>query len=148
METRTRWTVGHIQCLSEYTKPLATAVKENKTLMNFDGLLYILGTMPMFVLTLILLLINFIIFASNGMTALDLLINSLRYLIPTFLLPIFTAILIMILDKKPIRPMLKGLICYPLFLGSWLVINFKCLFKRDTSWDKIEHVRNVKINEI
>ena len=145
---RTRWTVGHIQCLSEYTKPLAAAVKENKTLMNFDGLLYILGTMPMFVLTLVLLLLNFIMFAANGMTVTDLVINSLRYLIPTFLLPIFTAILIMILDKKPIRPMLKGLICYPLFLGSWLVINFKCLFKRDTSWDKIEHVRNVKINEV
>ena len=87
-------------------------------------------------------------FGANGMIVTDLVINSLRYLIPTFLLPIFTAILIMILDKKPIRPMLKGLICYPLFLGSWLVINFKCLFKRDTSWDKIEHVRNVKINEV
>ena len=63
-------------------------------------------------------------------------------------LPIFTALLIMILDKKPIRPMIKGLLCYPLFLGSWLLINFKCLFKRDTSWDKIEHVRNIKIKDV
>ncbi len=144
---RTRWTVGHIQCLEEYTKPLATAIKEHKTLMNFDGLLYLIGTLPMFVLTLILLLINFIIFAANGMTAVDLIVNCLRYFIPTFLLPIFTALLIMALDKKPIKSMLKGLICYPLFLGSWLVINFKCLFKRDTSWDKIEHVRNINIHE-
>ena len=82
------------------------------------------------------------------MTAMDLLINCLRYFIPTFLLPIATAILIMLLDKKPIKPMLKGLVCYPLFLGSWLLINFKCLFKRDTSWDKIEHNRSVKINEV
>ena len=145
---RTRWTVGHIQCMTEYTKPLASAVKEHKTMMNFDGLLYILGSIPMFILTIILLLLNFIIFAADGMTAVDLLINCLRYLIPTFLLPIFTAVLIMVLDKKPIRPMIKGLLCYPLFLGSWILINFKCLFKRDTSWDKIEHVRNVKINEV
>ena len=145
---RTRWTVGHIQCMSEYTKPLASAVKEHKTMMNFDGLLYILGSIPMFILTIALLVLNFIIFAANGMTAVDLVINCLRYLIPTFLLPIFTAVLIMVLDKKPIRPMLKGLLCYPLFLGSWILINFKCLFKRDTSWDKIEHVRNVKINEV
>ena len=103
---------------------------------------------PMFILTIALLVLNFIIFAANGMTAVDLVINCLRYLIPTFLLPIFTAVLIMVLDKKPIRPMLKGLLCYPLFLGSWILINFKCLFKRDTSWDKIEHVRNVKINEV
>ena len=145
---RTRWTVGHIQCMTEYTKPLAAAVKSHKTMMNFDGLLYILGSIPMFILTLLLLLLNFIMFASNGMTATDLVINCLRYLIPTFLLPIFTALLIMILDKKPIRPMIKGLFCYPLFLGSWILINFKCLFKRDTSWDKIEHVRNVNIKDV
>ena len=117
-------------------------------MMNFDGLLYLIGSIPMFILTLVLLALNFVIYIANGMTAVDLLINCLRYFLPTFLLPIFTAILIMILDKKPIRPMLKGLICYPLFLGSWLLINFKCLFKRDTSWDKIDHVRNVKINEV
>lgn len=145
---RTRWTVGHIQCLERYTKPLAAAVKEHKTMMNFDGLLYLIGSIPMFILTLVLLALNFVIYIANGMTAVDLLINCLRYFLPTFLLPIFTAILIMVLDKKPIRPMLKGLICYPLFLGSWLLINFKCLFKRDTSWDKIDHVRNVKINEV
>ena len=145
---RTRWTVGHIQCIKEYTKPLAVAVKENKTLMNFDGLLYILGSIPMFILTLVLLGINFLIYVGNGMTELDLLMNCVRYLVPTFILPIATAMLIMWLDKKPIKPMLKGLACYPLFLGSWLLINFKCLFKRDTTWEKIEHVRSIRINEV
>lgn len=145
---RSRWTVGHIQCIEHYTKDLAVATKEKKTLMNFDGLLYIVGSIPMFILTLILLAINFVMFFANGITAIDLVINILRYLIPTFLLPIGTAILIMILDKKPIRPMVKGLVCYPLFLGSWLLINFKCLFKRDLNWEKIEHVRDIKINDV
>ncbi len=145
---RTRWTVGHIQCMKEYTGLLTLAVKEKKTLMNFDGLLYILGSIPMFVLTVVLLLLNFIIFAAKGMTTAELVINILRYLIPTFIFPILTAILIMILDKKPIKPMLKGLLFYPLFLGSWLLINFKCLFKRETKWEKIEHVRDIKINEV
>lgn len=44
--------------------------------------------------------------------------------------------------------MLKGLAMYPFFLGSWLVINFKCLFKQETKWEKIEHVRDIKINEV
>ena len=145
---RSRWTVGHMQCIQNYTKDLANATKEHKSLMNFDGLLYILGSIPMFVLTLILLAINFIMYIANGITAWELVENILRYLIPTFLLPIGTAILIMLLDRKPIKPMWKGLLCYPLFLGSWLLINFKCLFKRDTSWDKIEHVRNIKINDV
>ena len=145
---RSRWTVGHIQCIKEYTGLLAEAVKEKKTLMNFDGLLYILGSIPMFVVTIILLLLNFVIYLANGMTAQELLINCLRYLIPTFFLPILTAILIMVLEKKPIKPMIKGLIFYPLFLGSWLLINFKCLFVRNTKWEKIEHVRDIKINEV
>lgn len=145
---RTRWTVGHIQCMKEYTGLLATAVKEKKTLMNFDGLLYILGSIPMFVITILLLVLNIIIYLANGMTAAELGINLLRYLIPTFFLPILTALLIMILDKKPIRPMLKGLMFYPLFLGSWLLINFKCLFVRNTKWEKIDHVRDIKMNEV
>ena len=145
---RSRWTVGHIQCMQEYTGLLAAAVKEKKTLMNFDGLLYILGSIPMFIITLLLILLNVIIYIANGMNGAELLINCLRYLIPTFLLPILTAILIMVLDKKPIKPMIKGLIFYPLFLGSWLLINFKCLFVRNTKWEKIDHVRDIKINDV
>ena len=136
---RSRWTVGHIQCLKEYTKPLAVAVKDNKTVMNFDGLLYMLGSIPMFVLTLVLLVLNFVIYLTNGMSTTELLWNAVRYLVPTFLLPIFTGVMIMLIDKKPIKPMIKGLLLYPLFLGSWLLINFKCLFKRNIKWEKIEH---------
>ena len=110
---RSRWTVGHMQCIQEYTKKLAVAVKENKSLVNIDGFL-----------------------------------NILRYIVPTFILPIFTGMFVMWLDKRPIKPMLKGLLCYPLFMGSWLLINFKCLFKRDLTWEKINHVRNIKIGEV
>ena len=145
---RARWTVGHIQCIHEYTKPLAIAVKERKTLMNFDGLLYIVGSIPMFILTLVLLLTNLGLYMGEEYTSAQLIESYVRYIIPTFILPIATAVLIMILDKRPIKPMIKGLLCYPLFLGSWLLINFKCLFKRDTSWEKINHVRDIKINEV
>ena len=142
---RSRWTVGHMQCIKEYTKQLATAAKENKTMMNFDGFLYIIGSIPMFIITLIILATNFLMYAGNGMTNEELIENILRFLIPTFLLPIGTAAIAMLLDRRPIKPMLKGLLCYPLFMGSWLLINFKCLFKRETTWEKIDHVRNIKI---
>lgn len=145
---RSRWTVGHMQCMKEYTKKLAEAAKENKTMMNFDGFLYIIGSIPMFVITLVLLATNFLMYAGNGMTEAELIINILRYLIPTFLLPIGTATIVMLLDRRPIKPMLKGLACYPLFMGTWLLINFKCLFKRETTWEKIEHVRNIKIGDV
>ena len=145
---RSRWTVGHIQCTKLYTKSLAMAVKENKTIMNFDGLLYIFGSIPMFVITIALLLSNFAIYLLDTMTTAQLIMNIIRFVVPTFLLPIFTALLTMYLDKKPIKPMLKWALYYPLFMGSWLLINFKCLFKQNTSWEKIDHVRNIKIKEI
>lgn len=145
---RSRWTVGHIQCINEYTKKLAIAAKENKTMLNFDGFLYIIGSIPMFILTIILLLSNFLLYASEGMTQAELLMNILRYLVPTFVLPSLTATFVMYLDGKPIKPMIKGLFTYPLFMGSWLVINFKCLFKREVTWEKINHVRNIKIEEV
>ena len=145
---RSRWTIGHIQCLHEYTKPLAGAVIKNKTLMNFDGLLYMLGSIPMFIMTILLVIINFIMFIAGGMPVPDLLINCLRYIFPTFFLPIFVGIVIMLMDKKPIKPMIKGLILYLLFIGSCLLINFKCLFIRNTKWEKIEHVRDIKIKDV
>ncbi len=145
---RSRWTVGHMQCIKEYTGKLVEAAKENKTIMNLDGVLYIIGSIPMFVLTIILLLSNLILYAINGMTQMELMINILKFLIPTFILPSLTAAFVMFLEGKPLKPMLKGFFTYPLFMGSWLLINFKCLFKRETSWEKITHNRNIKIEEV
>ena len=145
---RSRWTVGHIQCIDEYTKKLAIAAKENKTMLNIDGFLYIIGSIQMFVLTIVLLLSNFLIYAGDGMTQAELIINIFRYLIPTFVLPSFTAAFVMYLDRKPIKPMIKGLFTYPLFMGTWLLINAKCLIKRETTWEKINHNRSISIEEV
>lgn len=145
---RSRWTIGHMQCLKEYTAPLASAVVKNKTVMNFDGLLYILGTTPMMILTVVLVILNCIIFAQGGMGTADFIIQMLKYVIPTVLLLPFMGIIVMYLEKKPIKPMIKGLVLYPVFMGSWLLINLKCLFKRDTEWKKIDHVNNKKIEDV
>ena len=104
-----------------------------------------LGSIPMFIMTIALVVLNFVMYALGGMATGDLIVNCLRYILPTFFLPIFMGIVIMAIDKKPIRPMIKGLALYPLFLGSWLLINLKCLFIRDTKWEKIEHVRDIKL---
>ena len=145
---RSRWTVGHMQCLKEYTKPLAEAVVKNKTVMNFDGLLYMLGTTPMLILTLVLVIVNIVLFATGAMTGLDFTIQMLKYIIPTLLVLPFMGLVVLYLEKKPIKPMIKGLLTYPIFMGSWLLINIKCLFKRDTEWKKIDHVDDKKIEDI
>lgn len=145
---RSRWTVGHMQCIKEYTGKLAESAKKNKSMVTIDGLLYIVGSTPMFVLTILLLLSNFALYAIDGMTQVELILNLLRYLIPTFVLPSATAAFVMYLDGKPIKPMIKGFFTYPLFMGSWILINIKCLFKRETTWEKITHNRSIKIDEV
>ena len=145
---RSRWTVGHMQCLKEYTKPLAEAVVKNKTVMNFDGLLYMLGTTPMLILTLVLVIVNIVLFATGAMTGLDFTIQMLKYIIPTLLVLPFMGLVVLYLEKKPIKPMIKGLLTYPIFMGSWLLINIKCLFKRDTEWKKIDHNNSKKIEDV
>ena len=145
---RSRWTVGHMQCLKEYTKPLAEAVVKNKTVMNFDGLLYMLGTTPMLILTMVLVIVNIVLFATGAMSGLDFAIQMLKYIIPTLLVLPFMGLVVLYLEKKPIKPMIKGLLTYPIFMGSWLLINIKCLFKRDTEWKKIDHVNDKKIEDL
>ena len=145
---RSRWTVGHMQCLKEYTKPLAEAVVKNKTVMNFDGLLYMLGTTPMLILTMVLVIVNTVLFATGAMSGLDFTIQMLKYIIPTLLVLPFMGLVVLYLEKKPIKPMIKGLLTYPIFMGSWLLINIKCLFIRDPEWKKIDHVNDKKIEDL
>lgn len=144
---RSRWSVGHLQCMKYYTKDLANGVVKHKTLMNFDGLLYMFG-IPIMVLTLLLLVINTLLFVGNEMTTVDLIGNFVRYLATTFIMPIIIAIIIMKLDKRDIKSMWFGLLCYPLFMGSWILINIKCLINPNTKWEKINHVRDIKIREV
>jgi len=144
---RTRWSVGHIQCFKYYVKDLAKGVVKNKKIMNFDGLLYLMG-MPILITTLGLLLVNLIIYLGDGMTMAGLIWNYARYIGATFVLPPLTGLLILLLDKRPVKPMIKGLLCYPLFMGSWILINIKALIKPDTTWEKIEHVRDIKVKEM
>lgn len=144
---RMRWTVGHIQCFKLYTKQLAKNTIENKKMFIFDGLLYMMG-MPLLVMSIILFFLNFIIYSGSNMTVGLLLFSIFKYLIGGALFMPLTALFTLILDKRKIKPMLKGIICYPLFLGSWILINIKALIKPETTWEKIEHVRSVDIKEL
>lgn len=144
---RSRWTVGHLQCMKHYTGDLAKGVVEHKTLMNFDGLLYMFG-IPMMIITLLLLVINILLFSGGEMAIIDLIWSFAKYGISTFITPIIISVIIMKLDKRDVKSMWFGILCYPLFMGSWILINIKCLINPNTKWEKINHVRSIKIREV
>ena len=78
----------------------------------------------------------------------ELMWNVGKFLFTTFLMPVVTGVAIMALEKKPIKPMFKAIVMYPVFMGSWILINIKCLIKPNTKWEKIEHVRDINIQEV
>ena len=144
---RERWTVGHLQCMKYYLKDLAKGITKHKKLMNFDGFLYMLG-IPFMIISFVLIAINTLLYLGNGVELSEMIASYISFGLTTFFSPMLIAFLIMLLDKRPIKPMLKGLICYPLFLGSWILINIKCLIKPNTKWEKIKHVKSMKIEEL
>ena len=66
-------------------------------------------------------------------------LNVLGYLALAYILLIITALVTLVIEKRSIKKMIKGLITYPIFMASWSLVNFVSLFKRNVKWDKIEH---------
>ncbi len=144
---RERWTVGHLQCMKYYLKDLAKGITKHKKLMNFDGFLYMLG-IPFMIISFVLIAINTLLYLGNGVELSEMIASYISFGLTTFFSPMLIAFVIMLLDRRPIKPMIKGLVCYPLFLGSWILINLKCLIKPNTKWEKIKHVKSMKIEEL
>ena len=144
---RERWTVGHLQCMKYYLKDLAKGITKHKKLVNFDGFLYMLG-IPFMIISFVLLAINTILYVGNGVEFSEMVASYVTFGLTTFFSPMVIALVIMLLDRRPVRPMIKGLLCYPLFLGSLILINIKCLIKPNTKWEKIKHVKSMKIEDL
>ena len=101
-----------------------------------------------FVMTILVAVIGMIIGLYNGSTGSEIIMGLARSAIQAYFLSIALGLSMMFLEKKPIKKMIKGLITYPIFLFTWLLINAKCLVKRQTVWEKIEHVRSIKIGDV
>ena len=127
---RSRWTVGHMQCLKEYTKPLAEAVVKNKTVMNFDGLLYMLGTTPMLILTMVLVIVNTVLFATGAMSGLDFTIQMLKYIIPTLLVLPFMGLVVLYLEKKTNKTNDKRTVNISNFHGIMVIDKYKMFIQK------------------
>lgn len=144
---RERWSVGHVQVVKGYTGDLIKATAKRKTMMNLDGFFYVLG-LPLMILTLLLIVVNTIFYLIGEMSLNVLLENYMKYILSTFILPVITALFVLFIDKRPIKPMLKAILMYPVFMGSWILINIKVLFKPNTKWEKIQHTQSVTIEEM
>ncbi|MFA9399000.1 MAG: hypothetical protein ACERKV_12160 [Clostridiaceae bacterium] len=66
----------------------------------------------------------------------------------SYLATFATSFAVVVIEKKKIPKMLKGILSYWFFIMTWLPINIICIFKKQTEWTQIDHTRVIKINEI
>ena len=76
------------------------------------------------------------------------LITGLISSIASYVLTVAFSIIIVMMLKKKVLPLLKGILFFPLFIFSWVPINIYCLIKKQDTWEEIKHSKNVTIDDL
>ena len=61
---------------------------------------------------------------------------------------ILQALFVVLIEKKDLRKVLKGIVTYPVFLLSWVIINFLAFFSTKIEWKPIKHVKAIDIKDV
>ncbi len=138
---RMRWSVGHIQCL-KCCMPTLMKTK-NITAATLDAVFYLLG-MPVFWISVLLFvagLIKFIFLPMNYLLYMG------RIAIGALVL-ILQALAVVLIERKGVKNLIKGILTYPIFMMSWCAINIFAIFNTKIEWKQISHVRSVNIKDM
>lgn len=141
---RKRWTTGAYQCFKKYWHILWKGTKQKISkldlfLIFFSPLLQVL-TCTVGVLNLVYVGLKYGFF--------NLLFSGVILLLITYaIICLFAAFVVQYNGKNPSQ-MRKTILLFPIFLSTWLPIQFICLFKGVKQWEEIEHKSNLKLEEI
>ena len=146
---RCRWSVGLYQCLRVYGGQLLAA--RGNARARLDQLLFLLAplTQVLYVISLIMtgmlwaLRIHFDLAPYSDMLYQPMLSAAVSS-VGTVLL----ALAVIVLERKPVLAMAKGVLAYWLFILSWVPINVYCLFKPNLEWKAIRHTRSVRLTQM
>lgn len=65
-----------------------------------------------------------------------------------YLAQVLLAFFVVKVNKKNVKNFLSGIVLFPLFILTWLPINFVILLKKEIAWEHIEHKSSIKIEEM
>lgn len=136
---RKRWSAGTLNCLHVYGKNLIKA--KNKT--SIDVLMILLMPIIQVLGVAICLLYTSIEVIST------LQINYYIKLLPLLLgygVSSLVAAFVIIISKKDIKKNIKGIVTFPIFVLSWILINVSIMLKRENVWEEMKHTRTVTID--
>lgn len=141
---RKRWTTGVYQCLKKYFKVLWKG-KTNR--MSKLDLFFIFFSPLLQVLTCTVGAINiiYVVFKYGFLTSLY---SGLLLLLLAYTLICLFAVFILECNHKNSKEMKLAILLFPIFLSTWIPIQFICLIRGVDKWEHISHKADVKIEEV
>lgn len=141
---RKRWSKGAFQCLNLYFKELIIKFSKTKNISCLDMILVHFAPFLQLI-SLIPIALTPVIYYKNID---NILIFSVLSSILYYLAQVLLALFVVKVNKKNIKNFLSGIILFPLFILSWIPINFIILLKKEIEWEHIEHKSSIKIEEM
>ena len=136
---RLRWSVGHIQCFHKFFLRAFGSKKADVT--QVDVMIYLLG-MPMFLVSMVITLIDVIKVIFLKEYSYFTLLDGMKFSTTLTLISVIQSLVILLLEKKNIKKVWKGIATYPIFLLSWLMVNVIAFVKGKLEWKPIVHEGN------
>ena len=138
---RKRWSTGILQCLYRYTIPLFIAGIKLKKFRCIDTMLLLWA--PLFQLLSLVSFVLILILTAFGsrydlFPQTDVYFRMFVSFDGSVISGAILSLLVVLLEKKDVRKMFKGIITTWGFVASWIPINIICLFHRSDKWEEIE----------
>ena len=148
---RLRWSKGAMQCSSNYAGKLLTKAIKGGTIQPVDILSLLIAPWIQIIsfislsATVILtcLQIKYELFPQT-----DLFYRLFISLEGSYLIPTLITLMVVIIEKKNIRTMAKGILMMWVFVMSWIPINLLCIFNKTVVWHPIHHTRAITLGEL
>ncbi|MEM1484241.1 glycosyltransferase family 2 protein [Oscillospiraceae bacterium PP1C4] len=148
---RKRWSTGLLQGFSVYFSKLFKSLIKEKRLNCADHMMFFLapGIQLIYLLSFLMGLVLNLFYINHQMFPQNTIFYKILVSLDcSYLTTVAMAILIILIEKKKNRKLIKGIVGYWLFIMSWIPINILCFFKKSLVWNEIKHTRSIELKEI
>lgn len=143
---RRRWTTGSLQGMEKYGVALFEDVVLHRSAVGLDLLITFLVPLVQLIglgVTLLGLIVN----AGTGFVIGGIVIRGLRYVlltvaasaVGTVASSVFIAAVTVLLQRTPMKGMLRAIAAYWVFMTSWMILTLLSFVCRETTWKPIAH---------
>ncbi len=150
-DQRIRWSAGLLQCMKLYFKKLMKCAILHRNATCFD--LAMFSMVPVIQVLVLVGLIFISLYHLNfaglaGISKTDFLYQVVLPIVYSYVVTTALALAVIVIERKKIGKMLRGILAFWFFIVSWLPINILCFIKKQTVWLPIKHTRAVKIDDL